>query len=183
MLFLTHPPAMQAPQGPPQGGPMEGPRLGRPGGGPPPVDIPLMRVSRQLDLNDDQKLKLQGICRAHLDALETKGLAFHQAQRALRESLQAPGVSSGELSRLIGAASSKQGELMEEVRQVTAEGWKVLTPAQQQQAKLLMSAPDPGPGSRGPGRGGPMGGPRGSSGRAEGPQGPPMEPPPEGPED
>ena len=198
MFLLTHPPAIQAPpqlppQGGPQGGPMGGP-LGRPGGGHPPVDIPLLRVARNLGLSDDQTFRLHEVCRAHLDALETKQLAFHQARRAVHEAVQAPGISSQGLASLVSAASSREGELVEEVRQVTAEAWKVLSASQQQKAKLLMSNPDQGPDGRAPGRG-PMGGPMNGQmgggpmkglqgGPLGGPQGmPPMGPPPEGPED
>ena len=200
MLFLISPPAIQAPpQGPPQGGqmgPSMGGPMGHPGGGHPPVDIPLLRVSRELGLSEEQSLKLHEVCRAHLDALETKELAFHQAQRAVHEAIQAPGISAQALSALVNTASSREGELVEEVRQVTAEGWKVLSAAQQQKAKLLMAnPPEMGPGGRGPGRGGPMGGQgggpmgggqmggpgRGPGGFQGGPQNGPQGPPPQGP--
>ena len=192
MLFPMSPPAIQAPPQGGQSGPSMGGPMGHPGGGHPPVDIPLLRVSRDLGLSEDQTLKLLEVCRAHLDALETKELAFHQAQRAVHEAIQAPGISAQALSALVNTASSREGELVEEVRQVTAEGWKVLSASQQQKAKLLMAnPPEMGPGGRGPGRGGPMGGQgggqmggpggRGPGGFQGGPQNGPQGPPPQGP--
>jgi len=170
MFILMSPPAIQAPpMGPPPGGPM-----GQHGGHPP-FDIPLLRVARDLDLSDDQAAKLHAVCKAHMDALETKGLAFHQAQRAIHEAIQAPGISARDLAALVSAASAREGELVEEARAMTAEGWQVLTAAQRDKAKALMSnPPGMGPGGQGPGHG-----PHGF----HGPQGGQQGPPPEGPED
>ena len=174
MFILTTPPAIQAPpQGPPPGGPM-----GQHGGHPP-LEIPLLRVARDLNLSDDQSVKLHAVCKAHLDALETKGLAFHQAQRAVHEAVQAPGISARDLASLISTAAARESELMEEVRQTTAEGWQVLTPAQRDKAKALMANPP----ERAPRHGGPMDGPGRGPGGSRGPQDGPQGPPPDGPED
>ncbi len=145
-----------------------------------------MRFSQELGLSEDQVMKLHTISEAHRDAMEIKGLAAHQAQRAVHEALRDPSVSSQSLATLAGTASTREAALLEEVRKVNAESWQVLTAAQRDKAKALMARPDQG--RRGDRSAGPMGGSRpqggpGGFGGPEGPGGRRQGPPPDGPED
>ncbi|HJU83235.1 MAG TPA: periplasmic heavy metal sensor [Holophagaceae bacterium] len=162
MLILFPPAAVQGPPQPPP---------------PPPLELPLLRFAQELALSDDQALRLHALMDQHRDAMETKGLALHQAHRAVHEALREPGTTAAQLDALLRTASQRESEFLQEARVLNAACWEVLTPAQREKAKALMARPPrggEGPHGR-PGMGHPMG-----RGMEPGSGGLPPGPPPDG---
>ncbi|HJW08135.1 MAG TPA: periplasmic heavy metal sensor [Holophagaceae bacterium] len=180
-MLLLFPPALL--QGPPMGPPM-----GPPPRGPHHPEMPLLRCAHELGLSEDQMSKIHEQLRTHRDVMEQKGLAFHQAQRALHDALRDPGASRSQMDALLQAAAAKEAEFLHELYAINASCWEVLTPTQRSKAKELMSRP-PKEGRPGGREGGPRGfdgpggdqGPGGSHGHGFGGSG--MPPPPGGRED
>jgi len=97
------------------------------------------RVSRALDLTDDQKSKIKDVLRSHADEIKTQMQASASARRVLHEAVMAQPTDEGAIRAAAAQVGQTQGDGALLFARIRTEVDPILTPEQKQKIQSFQS--------------------------------------------